>query len=232
MKKYPRTMHLPWSPGTTSDDRIARSVDHMVGEAIVITEKLDGENCAMTRHGVYARSHAAFTTSPWSQACRQLHQLLRHSIDEGMYLFGENMEGIHSIEYPKLDHYFHLFGVRHDQTWLTWDEVEDIAYLLDVPTVPVLFRGSVSSTNELRELVDTLVGGPSEYGPKIEGIVVRKTWAFTDQEFGDNVYKWVRKGHVQTDEHWTRNWQRAQLLRFRRPDATNAAGEEIEANKG
>lgn len=23
--------------------------------------------------------------------------------------------------------------------------------------------------------------------------------------------KWVRKGHVQTDEHWTRNWKKAKI---------------------
>jgi len=29
-----------------------------------------------------------------------------------------------------------------------------------------------------------------------------------DEEFGTHVFKWVRKGHVQTTEHWSRNWRR------------------------
>jgi hypothetical protein len=35
--------------------------------------------------------------------------------------------------------------------------------------------------------------------------------SFTTDEFATCVFKWVRKGHVQTDQHWTRNWQRAKL---------------------
>ena len=27
-----------------------------------------------------------------------------------------------------------------------------------------------------------------------------------------NVFKYVRKGHVQTGEHWTRHWKRARLV--------------------
>ena len=61
--KYPRTYHLPYSPGTTSDDRILHGewFKHYEGKEIVITEKLDGENTAMTRDDVYARTHAVAT---------------------------------------------------------------------------------------------------------------------------------------------------------------------------
>ena len=42
--KYPRTYHLPWSPGTTSDDRKLSGdwFENYKGKEIVITEKLDG----------------------------------------------------------------------------------------------------------------------------------------------------------------------------------------------
>lgn len=62
MSKYNRTYHLPFSPGSTNDDRISKSVDSLLNKDIIITEKIDGENCGMTKDGVYARSHAAFTT--------------------------------------------------------------------------------------------------------------------------------------------------------------------------
>ena len=45
--KYPRTYHVPWSPGTTSDDRLLKSVDQFVGKRVVVTEKMDGENTTM-----------------------------------------------------------------------------------------------------------------------------------------------------------------------------------------
>ena len=56
--KYPRTFHLPWSPGATSDDKMLKSIEHFIGKEVVITEKMDGENCLdrntqiITEHGV------------------------------------------------------------------------------------------------------------------------------------------------------------------------------------
>jgi hypothetical protein len=32
--------------------------------------------------------------------------------------------------------------------------------------------------------------------------VIRTTASFPEKAFGKHVAKWVRKGHVQTDEHW------------------------------
>lgn len=212
MSKYNRTYHFPFSPGTTSDDRIAKSMSRLVGAEIVITEKLDGENCGMCNDGVYARSHAAFTSSPWSREVRQIHAAkVKGMLGEDEMLFGENMEGIHSIEYSDLASYFYIFGLRNGTKWASWKEVEETAYLLDLPTVPVLFRGTISSEAELKEIVEGLVSGESVLGGKIEGIVARTAESFQDEEFSECVLKWVRKGHVQTGEHWTRNWKKASL---------------------
>ena len=213
MSKYNRTYHLPFSPGTTSDDRISKTVDSILGIEVVISEKLDGENCGMVKYGVYARSHATFTTSPWSKEVRQLHSILRHDLSEDVFLFGENMEGIHSIEYTDLTSYFYLFGVRDNYNWISWDEVEEYSYILDVPTAPVLFRGFINTYEELKTIVEDLVLQPSSLGGKREGIVIRNANSFHNDDFSQNVMKWVRKGHVQTDEHWTRNWVKASIKR-------------------
>ncbi|RYZ35919.1 MAG: 2'-5' RNA ligase, partial [Sphingobacteriales bacterium] len=37
------------------------------------------------------------------------------------------------------------------------------------------------------------------------------TNGFATDAFAQNVFKWVRKGHVKTDQHWTRNWRCAPL---------------------
>jgi hypothetical protein len=214
MSKYNRTYHLPWSPGTTSDDRISDDVDTLLGTEIVITEKLDGENAGMTDEGVYARSHATFTTSAWSREVRQLHKMkVEDMLGEGVFLFGENMEGIHSIEYTNLESYFYIFGVRDNEIWIPWEKVEEYSYLLDIPTVPVLFKGVVNSTKELQHIVEDLVSKPSKLGGKREGIVVRTAGMFHNDDFVDNVMKWVRKDHVSTDVHWTRNWRKADIKR-------------------
>lgn len=213
MSKYNRTYHLPFSPGTTSDDRISKSVESLLGIETIITEKLDGENCGMIKDGVYARSHATFTTSPWSKEVRQLHSILRHDLSEDVFLFGENMEGIHSIEYTNLTSYFYLFGVRDNYNWISWKEVEEYSYILDLPTAPVLFRGVINTYEELKTIVEDLVSQPSSLGGKREGIVIRNSGSFHNDDFSLNVMKWVRKGHVQTDEHWTRNWVKANIKR-------------------
>ncbi len=211
MSKYNRTYHLFFSPGSTNDDKISNSVNSLIGIDVVITEKLDGENCGMTRDGVFARSHAAFTTSAWSREVRQLHSLIRNSIDEDVFIFGENMEGIHSIEYSKLKSYFYMFGVRDNNIWIPWESVEEYSYLLDIPTVPVLFKGIIKSDKELKQIVEDLVSKPSELGGQIEGIVIRNASMFHNDDFSDNVMKWVRKDHVQTDVHWSRNWKKAKI---------------------
>jgi len=43
--KYPRTYHLPWSPGVTKDDRVIKSTNVFEGREVVVTVKMDGENC-------------------------------------------------------------------------------------------------------------------------------------------------------------------------------------------
>ena len=47
--KYPRTFHIPGSPGATSDDKILKSLDHFKGKRVIITEKMDGENTSLYR---------------------------------------------------------------------------------------------------------------------------------------------------------------------------------------
>jgi hypothetical protein len=211
MSKYPRTSHLFFSPGSTNDDRIADSAESLIGIDIVITEKLDGENTGMTKGGVYARSHGAYTTSNWSREVRQIQQRISSDLSEDVFLFGENMEGIHSIEYSNLESYFYIFGVRDNNIWISWDEVEEYAYLLDLPTVPVLFKGIVNSEKELQKLTESLVNQNSKLGGLIEGVVVRNAEMFHNDDFSSNVMKWVRSGHVQTSDHWTRNWKKAKI---------------------
>lgn len=211
MSKYNRTYHLPWSPGSTSDDKISQDVSSLIGIDIVITEKLDGSNSSITNKGVYARSHVDFSKNPWDKEIWNIWQRIKNDLSDGVFLFGENMEGIHSIEYTNLTSYFYIFGVRDNNIWIPWESVEEYAFLLDLPTAPILFKGIVNSEKELKDLTESLVKNPSKLGGTIEGIVVRNADMFHNDDFAENVMKWVRPNHVQTDVHWTRNWKKAQI---------------------
>lgn len=213
-RKYPRTLHLPFSPGTTSDDRIARDVSVLTdGAPVIVTEKLDGENTCLNRFGVFARSHAAPTRNPWASYLWDIWRTRKNDLGD-LEVFGESLYAVHSITYSALTDYFYVFAVRDGERWLAWDEVVLYARLLDLPTVPELFAGPIRP-DELEPLVSRLVAEPSrlsnpELGPaECEGVVVRVARAFEDGEFGRVVFKYVRKGHVTTSQHWTRNWQRA-----------------------
>jgi len=66
-KKYPRTYHLPWSPGATSDDKrlFEGWFDNYKGKEVIITEKIDGSNSCLMNNGVYGRSHAEVSHNHW-----------------------------------------------------------------------------------------------------------------------------------------------------------------------
>lgn len=104
-----------------------------------------------------------------------------------------------------------MFGARYKGIWSSWQEIEEYAYLLDLPTVPVLFKGIVNTNLQLIQLIEGLVHKPSILGGIREGIVGRIQREFIDEEFETSVFKWVRKDHVQTTEHWTKRWSWADI---------------------
>jgi hypothetical protein len=221
-RKYGRTYHYPFSPGTTSDDRINHAYWDDVGkiESIVHTEKLDGENNCLSRYGVFARSHVAPTTSSWTTAIRERWAVLKNDLGD-LEIFGENLYAIHSIEYKKLDQHYFVFGVRLYDVWLSWEEVKFYAAMFDFPTVPELCMIKPVDESSFRQQVLNLVAQRSGLDSfdittqtpcTREGIVSRDADEYRVDDFAHHVFKYVRKGHVKTDEHWTRNWRRAKLI--------------------
>ncbi len=212
-RKYNRTYHFPFSPGTTSDDRIAKDWQDILKNELLITEKLDGENTCLKKTGVFARSHGAPTQSAWSIKMRELWQNCHEELGD-LEVFGESLYAIHSIEYTELEDYFYVFAIREGDRWLAWDEVVFYANLLNLPTAPVLKRGFFAE-KELENFILNQIKQPSLLGGECEGFVVRTANGFGNADFKNCVLKYVRKNHVKTDEHWTKNWKRAKL-RFER----------------
>lgn len=202
--KYNRTFHFPWSPGATNDDKIATSVDNLIGKPIVITEKIDGSNASLEAAGCFARTHSGPPSHPSFDGLKALHASLKHDLPEGMQFFGEWCFALHSIAYDALPGYFLLFNIRDtvQNVWYRWGDVEYFANELGLPTVPVLFKGQVSSEKELKQLVESFMNQPSACGGIREGVVARVAGDFDDTEFPTSVLKCVRANHVQTSEHW------------------------------
>lgn len=190
---YPRTRHLPWSPGATADDLRVTDLSGLRGREVVVTEKLDGENTTLYADGVHARSldSAHHPSRTWVKA---LQARIGHAIPEGWRVCGENMFARHSIAYDDLDSWFYGFSVWDgDGRCLDWDRTVAFLRGLGVPVPRVLWRG-VFDERALRALRLDL--------GRQEGYVVRVVDGFGAEEFGACVAKWVRTGHVRTDTHW------------------------------
>jgi hypothetical protein len=206
--KYPRTMHLPFSPGSTSDDKFMteETFESFVGHDLVYTEKLDGSNVCLTANDVFARSHAGPPGHKSFYRLKEIHSTLKsmNVLWGGLSVFGEWCYAVHSIEYSMLQHPLNIFGVRDDTSgeWWSWNDVVEYAEELGFPTVPVILRGAVASKEEIRKIVEDMAHLSSVYGPVREGLVIRRADAFTELE--TSVGKWVRANHVQTDQHWTK----------------------------
>lgn len=219
--KYPRTYHVPTSPGTTSDDRIAKTIKMICKGEIIMTEKLDGSNTSISKYGVYGRSRISPSQNGWDSWMQPLWNSIKNDLGD-LEICGENMFGIHSIEYSGLTNYLYIFGIRDTKLdmWLSWDEVEFYSNLLDIPTVPVLFKSQKDFTvdptwiyDKINELVSTpsILNKINGTSPK-EGVVTRIANEFSNDMFYNSIFKWVRKGHVTTDTHWTKNWKKAELI--------------------
>ena len=191
--KYPRTPHLPWSPGATKDDVRCVSADIFRGKNIVITEKMDGENTTLYRDHMHARSVDS-RHHPSRDWVKRLHASIAHEIPREWRVCGENLYAQHSIVYERLKSYFYGFSIWNgDNVCLSWKDTLEWFELLDFESPTVLYHG-VWDEAEVRN-IDIDVN-------RVEGYVVRLEDEIRYNDFSVSVAKWVRTGHVQTDKHW------------------------------
>lgn len=180
--------------------------------------------------GIFARSHAETTTNPWCDYLKPKFGQIQSDLKAmDIEIFGENLYAIHSILYPNLDEHYKIFAVRHLDMWLGWEEVKWYADVFDFHTVPEIkiYKPADFTGKEIELSVKTECSKPSIFGsmqngtdPLVEctkeGIVTRNYNEFPVDKFKENVFKYVRPNHVQTDEHWVRNWKRAPLIHERK----------------
>lgn len=194
--KYPRTVHLPWSPGRSADDIEIADLSAFEGKEVVASAKLDGENTSITRERVYARSPDG-NPHPSQDWVRQLHGRIAWELPERWRFCGENLYAEHSIHYDNLPSYFFLFSVWNDvNEALSWDETIEWAQLLGLETVPVLYRGVWD------EEAIKACGSARPFGNEPEGYVVRLAERIPYAGFRRSAAKFVRANHVTSDEHW------------------------------
>lgn len=202
--KYPRTYHLPWSPGMNRDDRMMTDTSVFEGQQVMICEKLDGENTSWYRDYMHARSldSDAHPSRNWVKNLWAQHG---YEIPEGWRVCGENMYAKHAIHYTKelgnaLSTYFYVFSIWNEKNiCLSWDETEEWAELLGITLVPVFYRG-IWDMDFIQDLNKRMESNPDT----IEGYVVRLSREYHYSEFRNVCGKYVRKNHVQNNHgHWS-----------------------------
>lgn len=198
--KYPRTPHLPWSPGRSGDDILLDSIQHLEKlKDVVVTEKLDGENTTLYRDYLHARSvdSRSHASRNW---LKRFHAEMSYKIPGDMRICGENLFAKHSIFYNALTSYFYVFAIFQNDACLSWDETVEWCQKLELDPAPVLYRGKWDEKK-----IRACWRGASFYGDEQEGYVVRNAASFSFADFKLNVAKYVRASHVQTTKPWRRD---------------------------
>jgi hypothetical protein len=171
------------------------------GKEVVVTVKLDGENTTWYNDFFHSRS----IDSGWHESrswVNRMHGEKAWMLLDDERICGENLYAEHSIHYKHLRGYFYVFGYWIGNECQSWDDTVKRAEELDLPVVDVIYRG-IWDADAIKALIGTEFNGD-----EMEGYVVRPAGAFTHNFDQSDVKmplgKYVRKDHVQTDQHWTK----------------------------
>ncbi|MEM9049740.1 MAG: RNA ligase family protein [Pseudomonadota bacterium] len=169
--KFPRTRHIEGSrlqPGDLDDGVPLRS---LAGAALVVAEKLDGANAALSfapdgqlflqsrghvlTGGGLERHFALFKTWATSHAAR-----LFARIGARFIIYGEWLYAKHTVFYDQLPHYFCEFDVwdREAGCFLSTPARRDLIGGLPIMPVPERHEGALRDLKALRSLI-----GPTPY---------------------------------------------------------------------
>lgn len=194
MRKYGRTFHLPISPGATSDDKIMASLDGLMVEDLVVTEKMDGENTTIHAGGCHARSPDSryHPSRDWLKA---FAAGISPFLAGNERIVGENLYARHSIAYDALPSYFLGFAWIVGDEVQSWDLTQARFEELGIMPVPTLYRGPYRA-GLFDDLAQALDPG------RQEGFVARIAGSFPEGDMPARVGKYVREGHVQSEIHW------------------------------
>ena len=212
--KYPRTPYWPYSPSIGREGGVHPNAWSFVDTSVVVTEKLDGSNTLLHAGKVYGRSITRPSEAKWMAMVKKHHAWKVTEPD--VYLYGEDIYGLHSIAYEPVqeERTFYAFALRDGSgAFAPFAELEVYAERNGISVVPVLFRGQFHSVEEIRAFLKRAHGECSELGGEREGVVLRLARGFPASKFQEAVCKSVRTGHVQSDKHWSKNWQPCRIAR-------------------
>ncbi len=161
--KYPRTPHIEGSrlqPG--DEDLRQRRFSEIVGRNVVLEEKIDGANSAISFSSdgeLHLQSRGHFLTGGYREHHYDLmkqwaavqSQRFHEVLGCRYIMYGEWMYAKHSIYYDALPHYFMEFDVLDRESGKFLDTPSRLTLLKGLPVchVPVLASGALNDINEI-----------------------------------------------------------------------------------
>ncbi len=170
LRKYPRTPHLQGSRLQPGDHDLAQvPFAQLAGQVLVVEEKLDGANCAISfdaAGGLLLQSRGHYLTGgprerqfgPLKAWAATVRYELQPVLTDRYVMYGEWLYAKHTVFYDALPHHFCEFDVydRADERFLSTDRRRELLEGLPVSSVPVLYTGRIGKLAELTAFV-----GPS-----------------------------------------------------------------------
>ncbi|UUC91621.1 RNA ligase family protein [Comamonas sp. C11] len=210
--KYPRTPHLRGSRLQVGDQADAVSYEALAGRHIVVEEKLDGANAALSFGAdgsllLQSRGHYLQADqmggrerqfNAYKQWARAHEGALMALLDERYVMYGEWLYAKHSLYYDALPHWFCEFDVWDRVAQQFLDTPQRHALLSGVPvvSVPVLYAGiAPRRLQDLLALLTPSLGRSARWKAVFEDQVQRQkldlplAWRQTDRsELAEGLY--------------------------------------------
>jgi hypothetical protein len=175
IRKYPRTQHIINSRLQPGDEGfIAAGFEAIAGRHLVVEEKLDGANAAISfdaADNLLLQSRGHYLTGGPAERHFDLMKRWANGLRDALWpvlgrrfvVYGEWLYAKHTIFYDALPHYFMEFDILDRETngFLATPERRRMLAGLPITPVPVLHEGAVASPGALVALV-----GPSLYKSK------------------------------------------------------------------
>lgn len=186
--KFPRTPHIQGS-NATEDDIFACLDSNLIDTGrFIATEKMDGSNITIDKHGAYARNGKT-PSAEWFYPARDLYHHIGYLLDENITIAGELLTWRKCIAYEKLTSEFLVFSIIDGDTVLSWKDTIEYAELLGLETVRNLATGDYSTV--IQESLSVLEQNKNT----MEGFVIRNQEAFPIDHYASHVAKYVGEWH-------------------------------------
>lgn len=171
--KYPRTYHLDGSGIQRGDEDLSViPIRSLAGQHVVIEEKMDGANCAISFSddgSLLLQSRGHYLTGGPREKQFHLFKTWAYRYNRELWevlgkryiLYGEWLYAKHTVFYTDLPHYFMEFDLydKDRDVFLSTERRQTLLTALPfVVSVKVLYEGQVSSAQQLIDMI-----GPSHF---------------------------------------------------------------------